>query len=152
MAEKVCIWVLEMVAASAYYGHGEPFGLVVNGEAGDYIAALEQIVGRRWLATFPARSDKEVLQLVQTGVPDAVVLDEAATELEPLRLLRMIRQVNGTMLVVLLTCHNDRRWLEEALRLTAFSVVVKPLRLEELIAQIHRMMVRLDAAIRKGTF
>ena len=129
-----------------------PFSLVVSGEAGDYVGALEQIVGRRWLQTFPAGSDGEMLELVRSGVPDAVVLDEEATQIEPLRLLRMIRQVNQSLLVVLLTCRTDRRWLEEALRLAAFSVVSKPLRLEELIAQIHRMMIRLDEVIRRRPF
>ena len=139
-----------MVASAMHHGQAGPFSLVVNGEAGDYVGALQQIVGPRWLRTYRVGSDGEVLQLVQAGVPDAVMLDEAATALEPLRLLRMIRQVNSSLLVVLLTCRTDRRWLEEALRLTAFSVVAKPLRLEELLAQIHRMMVRLDAAIRRG--
>ena len=139
-----------MVASRMHHGQAGPFSLVVNGEAGDYVGALQQIVGPRWLRTYRAGSDGEVLQLVQAGVPDAVMLDEAATQLEPLRLLRTIRQVNPSLLVVLLTCRTDRRWLEEALRLTAVSVVAKPLRLEELLAQIHRMMVRLDAAIRRG--
>ncbi len=33
--------------------------------------------------------------------------------------------------------------MEEALRLAAFSVIIKPLRLEELLVQVHRMMVRM---------
>lgn len=140
-----------MVASPAHQGHGWPLSLLVNGEAGDYVEALEQIVGHPWLRTYRVRSDNEMLQLVREGVGDAVVLDEAATELDPLRMLRMIHRLNEALLVVLLTRRSDRRWMEQALRLTAFSVVIKPLRLEELLAQIHRMMVRLDAAIRKGT-
>jgi len=91
-----------------------------------------------------------MLQLVQSGLPDALVLDEEATELDPLRLLRMIRRLNQGVLVVLVTGKRDRRWLEEALRLAAFSVVSKPLMLEEMLLQIHRMMVRLDALIRRA--
>jgi DNA-binding NtrC family response regulator len=138
-----------MVAMRIQPEQADPFNLVVNGEAGEYLDALGRIVGRGLLVAHPVRTDTEVLQLVQAGVPDAVVLDEAATQVEALRLLRMIRRLNQQLLVVLLTSHNDRRWLEEALRLTAFSVVLKPLRLEELLAQVHRMMVRLDAALRE---
>jgi len=126
-----------------------PFGLVVNGEAGRYISALRMIVGPRWLETYPARDDGEVLQLVRQGVPDAVVLDDEATEVDPLKLLRRIRRLNEMTLVVLLTGRTDRLWLEEALRLAAFSVVVKPLRLEELLVQIHRMMIRMDMLLRR---
>jgi len=52
--------------------------------------------------------------------------------------------------VVVLTTRTDRRWLEDALRLTAFSVVIKPLGLEELLRQIQRMMHRLDEMLRGG--
>ena len=58
----------------------------------------------------------------------------------------------GTVLVVLLTGRSEPRWLQEALRLAAFSVVSKPLRLEELLRQIHRMMLRLDAYLRRAEF
>jgi DNA-binding NtrC family response regulator len=129
-----------------------PLGLVLSGEASEYVEALAHIVGSRWLETYRVRSDGEVLSLVQAGLADAVVLDEAVTQADPLHLLRLIRQLNETMLVVILTRRNDRRLLEEALRLAAFSVVGKPLRLEELLLQIHRMMVRLDETIRRSSF
>lgn len=126
-----------------------PFGLVVSGEAGEFADALSLIVGPRWLETYKVDSDGEVIHLVQAGLADAVVLDEAVAEIDVLALLRMIRFMNGSLLVVLLTTGADRRRLAEALRLAAFSVVTKPLGLEELLAQIHRMMVRLDTNIRR---
>ena len=134
------------MGAQALRGPGsrERLGLVVNGEAGDYIRALDLIIGPQWLETYPVRSDQEVIELVQGGAADAVVLDEAATEIDALRLLRIIRRLNDTLLVVLLTCRSDRRWLEEALRLVA-----KPLELEELLMQVYRMMVRLNASLRR---
>ena len=141
-----------MVAAAAQHSQAGPFTLVVSGEAGEYADALAKIIGPLWLETYRARNDQEVLQVVQAGRADAVVLDEEAAELELLKLLRIIRRLNQAMLVVLLTGRTDRRWLEEALRLAAFSVVSKPLRLEELLVQIHRMMSRLDAALRRVDF
>jgi DNA-binding NtrC family response regulator len=141
-----------MVAMASHGPGPAPLGLVVSGEAGEYIEALRLIVGPRWLATYPVRRDEEVLELAQMGVADGVVLDEAATETNPLRLLRMIHRLNETMLVVILTRRSDRRLLEEALRLAAFSVVQKPLRLEELLFQIHRMMVRLEATLRRTSW
>jgi len=139
-----------MVASPPQDDQANPFTLVVSGEAGEYVDALDRIIGPLWLATYRARTEREMLQLVQSGLPDALVLDEEATELDPLRLLRMIRRLNQGVLVVLVTGKRDRRWLEEALRLAAFSVVSKPLMLEEMLLQIHRMMVRLDALIRRA--
>ena len=141
-----------MVAAAAQDIRRNPFSLVVSGEAGEYADALDKIVGPVWLETYRVRTDREVLQLVQAGRADAVVLDEAVTELDVLRLLRMIHRVNQTLLVVLLTGLSEPRWLQEALRLAAFSVVSKPLRLEELLRQIHQMMLRLDAYLRRAEF
>jgi len=139
---------VEMVASALQDGPAGPFGLAVSGEAGEYLNAVRQIVGPRWLDAYRVESDDEVLEVVRARVADALVLDEDAIAVDVLKLLRMIRRLDETLLVVLLTGHTERRWLEEALRLAAFSVVIKPLRLEEMLVQIHRMMVRLDAAIR----
>ena len=141
-----------MVARALQDDHAGPFGLVVSGEAGEFADALSLIVGPRWLETYRVNSDGEVLGLVQAGLADAVVLDEAVAEIDVLALLRMIHSLNEALLVVLLTGVTDRRRLAEALRLAAFSVVTKPLRLEELLVQIHRMMVRLDTTIRRDRF
>jgi DNA-binding response OmpR family regulator len=70
--------------------------------------------------------------------------------MDMLHLLRLLRQVDRMLPVVVLTKRTDRRWLEDALRLAVFSVVVKPLELEELLRQIQRMMIRIDRMLREG--
>ena len=129
----------------------EPFTLVVTGEAETWRPALEQIVGTRWLSLCPVRDDRELLHVVEAGDADAAVLDDAAHwHVGVLQLLRMIRRVNALLPVVVITARRDRRWLEDALRLAAFSVVVRPLALEELLRQIERMMRRMDELLREG--
>jgi DNA-binding NtrC family response regulator len=129
----------------------QPFGLVVSGEAESWLPALEQIVGPRYLALYRVRADDELLEVVEAGVADAAVLDDAIDwRVDVLQLLRMIRRMDEVLPVVVLTTRTDRRWLEDALRLTAFSVVIKPLGLEELLRQIQRMMHRLDEMLRGG--
>ncbi len=140
-----------MVATALQDNHKGPLGLVVSGEAGEFADALSMIVGPRLLETYRVNSDGEVIHLVQAGLADAVVLDDAVAEIDVLALLRMIRFMNESLLVVLLTTGADRRRLAEALSMAAFSVVTKPLRLEELLAQIYRMMVRLDTTIRRDS-
>ncbi|HUS47725.1 MAG TPA: response regulator [Phycisphaerae bacterium] len=127
----------------------EPFGLVVSGEAGIWQRALERIVGPQLLVTYEVRGDTELLEVVQSGVADAAVLDDDVDwRLDVLQLLRMIRRVNEHLPVVVVTRRTDRRVLESALRLAAFSVVHKPLELEELLRQIQRIMIRLDEMLR----
>jgi DNA-binding NtrC family response regulator len=128
-----------------------PFSLVVTGEAENWRPVLDAIVGPRWLVTFEARNDREVLEVVRSGLADAAVLDDSAElGVEALQLLRMIRRLDAVLPVVVVTTeHPERRWLEDALRLAAFSVVTGPLELEELLRQIQRMMLRINQMLRE---
>jgi len=128
----------------------DPFGLVVSGEAETWLPALKQIVGSQLLVAYRANSDDELLDVIHAGVADAAVLDDAVGwSLDVLELLRMIRRLDEVLPVVIITEHRERRWLEDALRLAVFSVVARPLALEELLRQIQRMMERIDSALRE---
>jgi len=130
---------------------GEPFSLVITGEAEEWLPALERIVGPRFLVPHRVSSDSELLQVVQEGKADAAVLDDQAEWLiDALGLLRMIRRVSVAFPVVVVTTRRDRRWLQDALQLAAFSVVRRPMALEELLRQIQRMMVRIERHLREG--
>lgn len=138
-----------MVATATQSERRGSFRLVLSGEAGDYVEALDRIVGPGLIQTYRAERPNEVLAIVRAGLGDAVVLDQESMRIDPLRLLRSIRRENQAMQVVILTGRMvDRRWLEEALRLTAFSVVAKPLGLEQLLFQVHRMMQRMDILLK----
>lgn len=127
---------------------GKPFSLLVTGEAESWLPALEQIVGRQVLIARKVTDDHELLEVVSRGAADAAVLDDAAEwRLDVLQLLRMIRRLDAVLPVVVVTSRRDRRWMEHALRLAAFSVVTRPLELEELLRQIARMMQRLNQAL-----
>jgi len=127
------------------------FGLVVTGEAKEWQSVLERIVGPKWLATLGVSSGDELLDVVESGLADAAVLDEEVhKDLDVLQLLRLIHQMNRSFPVVVLTCRRDRRWMETALYLSAFSVVIKPLELESLLRQVQRIMTRLDEMLRFG--
>jgi len=114
---------------------------------------LEEIVGPRWLRTRQVDSDTELLETIESGSVDAAVLDEDLSwGPQVLQLLRMIRRLDATVPVVIVSSRTDRTWLEDALSLAAFSVLVKPLQLEQLLRQLQRMMVRLDQSLRSGPF
>jgi len=132
-----------MVAAQNY--RTNPFGLVVTGEAEAWLEALELIVGPDMLVPYKVRDDRELLEVVESGVADAAVLDdEASRAMDVLKLLRMIRRLDRSLPVVVVTARRDRHLLADALGLAAYSVVAKPLELEELLRQILGMMRRLE--------
>jgi len=126
-----------------------PFGLVVTGEAQSWQPALEQIVGRQWLMTYRVQGRDELLHVVQSGVADAAVLDDSADMgIDVIQMLRLIRRMDAMLPVVIVSGQVDRRFMENALKLAAFSVVQRPLELEELLRQLSRMMQRLDEMLR----
>jgi DNA-binding NtrC family response regulator len=138
-----------MVAAA--FQQRSPFNLVVAGEAESWLPALDMIVGPRYLTIHKVAGDTQLLSVVESGLADAAVLDDAADwSVDLLHLLRMIRRLNQSLPVVIISSRSDRRWLEDALRLAVFSVVARPLELEELLRQIQRMMARIDQMMRHG--
>ncbi len=122
-----------------------PIGLVLTGEAQSWQPALEEIVGPDLLTAYRVRSDRELIEVVQSGLVDAAVLDEDVQwPMDVLQMLRMIRRVDAALPVVVLSRRRDRIWLEDALNLAAFSVVTKPLQLETLLRQVQRVMNRIN--------
>jgi DNA-binding NtrC family response regulator len=128
-----------------------PLALAVSGEAESWLPAVEAIVGPQWLVTYRITKDSQLLEVVREGLADAAVLDdEISWPLSSLQVLRIIHRLKPSLPVVILARQPDRRWLEVALRLEAFSVVTKPLALEEMLRQIQRIMRRLDQRWREG--
>ncbi|NLW87160.1 MAG: hypothetical protein GXY38_09830 [Planctomycetes bacterium] len=128
-----------------------PLGLVVTGEANEWTSALERIVGPRLLTTVHVDCDRDLLRVIQRREAHAAVIDDDVDwGLDALGMLRQVRSIDALFPVVVVTRHSDRRWLEAALRLAAFSVVAKPLELEELLRQIRRIMIRLDQFLRES--
>jgi DNA-binding NtrC family response regulator len=128
-----------------------PLGLVITGEANFWQPVLEQLVGRELLTTYRVNGSRQLLEVVEAGLAHAAVLDEEADQdLDALQMLRLIRRLDQLFPVVIVTRRTDRRLMEDALRLAAFSVLAKPVELEALLRQIQRIMVRLDFLIRNS--
>lgn len=125
-----------------------PLELVVTGEVAGWLPALEQIVGPNFLNTRRVRSGHELLEVVRHGQADAAVLDDACDwDLDTLHMLRLIRQLDRSLQVVVVTSHTERQWMETALRLAAYSVLTKPLGFEPLVRQIHGIMLKMHKQI-----
>ncbi len=127
---------------------GYPFGLLVTGEAESWLDALDCVVGRQWIQPYKVRNDRELLDVVEAGKVDAAVLDDGPShEVPVMHMLRLIRKINHRFPVVVVTSRTDRRVLEDALRLAAFSVMTKPLGFEALLRQVQRIMTRMNRVL-----
>jgi len=129
----------------------QPFRLIVTGESRSWLQALDAIVGPRWVAPCQVNSDRELLDVVQGQQADAVVLDDAVEwALDVLRILRLIRRADARLPVVVVTRHRDRQHLQAMLDLRAYSVLGRPVELEQLLRQIHGMMLQMNRMLREG--
>lgn len=119
-----------------------PFRLVISGEARRHVANLQKLLGSHPVAMYNAADTGDLMATVQDGRADAVVVDSDRGQQDVLKILRMIRRVNAALPVVLVAHRTPRRFMEGALRLTAFSVVHKPVEREELLIQLRRLVDR----------
>jgi len=127
-----------------------PFRLVVTGEAESWLPALAQLIGPKYVQPHKVSDNNELLSIVRARQTDAAVLDDQVDwGLDVLRVLRRIRRLDAQIPVVVVTGHRDQRYLQSALELRAYSVIARPLALEQLLQQIHGMMVHLERIIRE---
>ena len=118
--------------------------MVITGEAGEWMPALSRFIGPHFLHTRRAGTGIELLDIVQAGEADvALIDDEVSLDIDLMRLLRLIRRLDEDLAVIIVTSHRERQWLEGALELAVFSVIVKPVGLEMLLRQIHGIMSKL---------
>ena len=129
----------------------QPFRLVVTGEAEDWLPALSRLIAPEYVTLQRVADDRELMDVVHAHGADAAVLDDHAKwAIDGLRLLRMIRRFDATLPVVVVTRHQDRQFLQVALKLRAYSVVRAPLEFEQLVGQIYGMMQQMEARLRHG--
>jgi len=134
------------------YKTKRPFRLVVTGEAESWLPALTQLISSRYVQPYKVNGDQELISIVKAHQTDAAVLDDQVDwGVDILRVLRMIRRLDADLPVVVVTGHRDRRYLQSALELRAYSVVGRPLALEQLLQQIHGMMAHLERVLRMGS-
>lgn len=129
----------------------QPFRLLLTGEAGSWLPALQAIVGPRWVQPHRVASGDELLEAVRSQEVDAAVIDDqVGWAIDILRLLRTIRRLDARLPVVVVTSIRDRRRMQAMLELRAHSVLGHPVEFEQLVRQIHSMMVRLDRMLHDG--
>ena len=89
-----------------------------------------------------ARDGREALQLIQTDVPDAVVLDGMMPGIDGFEVLRRLREnaVTKGIPVIMLTARKGERDIVEALQLGASDYLSKPFIPDELTARLMRLL------------
>lgn len=102
------------------------------------LAALKELAQRRGWEPLLARSGADALLHLERA--DAVVTDFSMPEMDGMQLLRVIRERDETLPVILLTARGSERLAVRAMKAGAYDYVPKPFDVDELTLALGRAL------------
>jgi DNA-binding NtrC family response regulator len=81
---------------------------------------------------------KDALDIIQSDPPHVVLLDFRMPGMDGIEVLKIIKQMNPSIEVIMLTGHGDTRSIEEGMKSGAFEYIMKPVDIGELILKINQ--------------
>lgn len=109
--------------------------LLVDDEA-DFLEALSERMRTRGMEVTTSASAKEALDAVEQGSYDAVVLDLMMPDVDGLEALRILKEKDPKLQVILLTGHATVEKGVEAMKRGALDLLEKPTDIETLTEKI----------------
>lgn len=110
--------------------------LLVDDEE-EFASTLAERLSMRGLDVKTALDGETALEMIAANPPDVVLLDVLMPGMGGLEVLRRIRSGHPETQVILLTGHGSTRDGMEGMRQGAFDYLMKPLKIEELIAKLQ---------------
>ena len=110
--------------------------LLVDDEE-EFVSALAERLRLRGFDVETAGRGEDALRVMETRLPDVVVMDLMMPGLGGMETLRRIKAKHSGLGVILLTGHGGAKEGEEGVRSGAFDYLMKPLNIGELIDKIR---------------
>jgi DNA-binding NtrC family response regulator len=110
--------------------------LLVDDEE-DFVRALSERIRMRDLGSEIALNGEEALKLVETEVPDVMVLDLKMPGIDGMEVLRRVKKAYPGVQVIILTGHGSEKDEKDSYRLGAFKYLQKPVDIDKLVQYIH---------------
>jgi DNA-binding NtrC family response regulator len=99
---------------------------------------FEASIGERGYSVSSAADGRTALELVRRELPDVVILDNVLPDLSGLEVLRLLREYDPNLPVILITAQGTSLTAIEAMKSCAFDYLAKPIDLGRLESQIGR--------------
>ena len=100
-------------------------------------ALAERLRLRGYDAKTVSQAEK-ALEIIQRAAPDIVLLDFRMPGMDGLEVLKIIKEKNPSVEVIMLTGHGDVQSVEEGMKSGAFDYIIKPVDIGELILKINQ--------------
>jgi DNA-binding NtrC family response regulator len=108
----------------------------------DPVALLgcEQAMQLAGITVMTARSAEEARAMIEPGLPGVLVTDMRLPGMDGLQFLRMAREIDAELPVIVITGHDDLRPASEAMRSGAYDVIEKPFSPVHLVNAVKRSL------------
>lgn len=80
---------------------------------------------------------EDALTIIRSDPPDIVLLDFRMPGMDGIEVLKVIKQINPSIEVIMLTGHGDTYNVEETMKSGAFEYIMKPIDIGALIEKIN---------------
>jgi len=124
----------------------DTFRVLVVDDEEDFLETLVKRLEKRGIEAVGVKSGEEALDTMKQKLFDVVVLDiKMPGGMDGIQALREMKQIQPLTEVVLLTGHASVETSIEGMRLGAFDYLLKPIKLEELMAKLGDAFEKKDA-------
>ena len=113
--------------------------LVVDDEK-SILDFLKEVVESQGFSFLPAQSGEEAMNKIKEERPDLVILDIVMPGLDGLAVLRLIREENKTLPVVILTAYGTNEKVKEAMQLNVSGFIPKGASVKKTLSKIRTVL------------
>lgn len=113
--------------------------LLVDDEVG-YLEVLSKRLTRRAFKVTTASSGEEAIRALRNWDFDVAIVDLKMEDMDGIEVLKVLKKMDSTLKVIILTGHGSERAAREGIAQGAFDYLIKPIGLDPLIARIRAAM------------
>jgi CheY-like chemotaxis protein len=136
-------WTVGPLAARSEREHvGRPYSLLITDDDAAFRESLRGIFEPEGFRTLLAQSGEEALDILTSQQVHLALLDQNLPRLTGLETLRIIRQSNLLLPVILITADRTQQLLREALSAHAFCVMSKPVTRSAVVYTVQQALAK----------
>lgn len=105
---------------------------------------LEYFLKNKVSELYVAKNGQEGLELFEKHQPDLIITDNQMPIMTGIKMIKLIKQINATIPIIIITAFNDADYLFEAIKLNVTSYLTKPLNLFSLSEVLFNISKNID--------
>lgn len=119
----------------------EPRVLIVDDEKG-FCDIVFRLLKRDGFAPLVAYDGKKALEMIASGMPDAVLLDVRMPGMDGLEVLRRAKELDPDLPILMVTAYGGFDGAVQAIKAGAFDYLTKPVDNTELVAKVRQALAK----------